>query len=106
MTGELISEEVDGLLRRAFVGRIALEADGGTHVVPVNFAYDGVAVYARLEEGTKLRMLRRNRLPALCIHILIKAGQYHRTVFKIGNCFQQFPGRRNSTRRPCGNNGT
>ncbi len=54
----------------------------------------------------KLRMLRRNRLPALCVHPLIKAGQDHRAVFQSGNCFQQFPGGRNGAGGTRGDNGT
>ena len=45
---------------RSDIGRIGCFAFGRPYVVPVTYAYDGVAVYAHSREGLKLRMMRNN----------------------------------------------
>jgi nitroimidazol reductase NimA-like FMN-containing flavoprotein (pyridoxamine 5'-phosphate oxidase superfamily) len=58
MLGELTSGEIDGVLRREAIGRIGCYAFGRPYVVPITYAYDGVAVYGHSREGLKLRMMR------------------------------------------------
>ncbi len=58
MLGELTGEEIDGLLRSEAVGRIGCYGFGRSYVVPVTYAYDGIAVYCHSREGLKLRMIR------------------------------------------------
>ena len=65
--GELTSEEIDQVLHSEAVGRIGCYAFGRPYVVPVTYAYDGVAVYAHSREGLKLRMMRSN--PDVCFEV-------------------------------------
>lgn len=67
MLGELTSEEIDQVLHSEAVGRIGCYAFGRPYVVPITYAYDGVAVYAHSREGLKLRMMRSN--PEVCFEV-------------------------------------
>ena len=67
MLGELTPEEVDELLRSEAVGRIGCYAFGRPYVVPITYAYDGVAVYGHSREGLKLRMMRSH--PTVCFEV-------------------------------------
>ena len=59
--------EIDDFLERELVGRIGCHADGVTYVVPIIYAYDGVAFHAHTIEGRKLRMMRTN--PRVCFEV-------------------------------------
>jgi nitroimidazol reductase NimA-like FMN-containing flavoprotein (pyridoxamine 5'-phosphate oxidase superfamily) len=65
--GELTREEIDGLLRSEAIGRIGCYGFGRPYVVPVTYAYDGVAVYCHSREGLKLRMMRGH--PIVCFEV-------------------------------------
>ena len=67
MLGELTSEEIDQVLHREAVGRIGCYAFGRSYVVPVTYAYDGVAIYGHSREGLKLRMMRSH--PDVCFEV-------------------------------------
>lgn len=67
MLGELTGREIEHLLHSQWVARLGLHAEGLTYVVPVNYAYDGQAVYAHSNDGLKLRLLRAN--PSVCVEV-------------------------------------
>ena len=67
MLGELTPEEIDEMLRSEAIGRIGCYAFGRPYVVPITFAYDGVAVYGHSREGLKLRMMRSH--PSVCFEV-------------------------------------
>ena len=67
MLGELTPEEIDAVLRTETIGRIGCYAYGRPYVVPITYAYDGVAVYAHSREGLKLRAMRSN--PGVCFEV-------------------------------------
>ncbi|MGQ0824487.1 MAG: pyridoxamine 5'-phosphate oxidase family protein [Actinomycetota bacterium] len=46
--------ECRALLATEEIGRLAVVAGGGPHVVPVNYVFDGRAIVFRTETGTKL----------------------------------------------------
>jgi len=64
MLGELSKEQIEGLLKTVPVGRIGCHADGVTYIVPVNFVYDGISLYAHSASGMKIDMMRQN--PEVC----------------------------------------
>jgi len=64
MLGELNTEQIECLLKELPVGRIACHADGITYIVPINYAYDGLSIYAHSSKGTKIDMMRKN--PEVC----------------------------------------
>ena len=67
MLGELTPDEIDRLLRSEAIGRIGCYAFGRPYVVPITYAYDGVAVYGHSREGLKLRMMRSQ--PTVCFEV-------------------------------------
>ncbi len=64
MLGELNESQIESLLHDLPVGRIGCHADGITYIVPVNYAYDGVNLYAHSAKGMKIDMMRKN--PDVC----------------------------------------
>jgi nitroimidazol reductase NimA-like FMN-containing flavoprotein (pyridoxamine 5'-phosphate oxidase superfamily) len=67
MIEELTPAEIDEFLREEVVGRIGCHANGLTYVVPVYFAYDGVAVFVQSIEGRKIEMMRA--APEVCFEV-------------------------------------
>lgn len=64
MLGELNESQIETLLKDLPVGRIGCHSDGITYIVPVNYAYDGVNLYAHSAKGMKIDMMRKN--PDVC----------------------------------------
>jgi nitroimidazol reductase NimA-like FMN-containing flavoprotein (pyridoxamine 5'-phosphate oxidase superfamily) len=64
MLGPLDKEQIETLLNELPVGRIGCHAEGITYIVPVNYAYDGVNIYAHSAKGMKIDNLRMG-LPML-----------------------------------------
>ena len=64
MLGELNTAQIEELLQELPVGRIGCHTDGLTYVVPVNYAYDGISLYAHSAKGMKLDIMRKN--PEVC----------------------------------------
>ena len=64
MLGELSEEQIESLLTDLPVGRIGCHADGVTYIVPVNYVYDGINLYAHSAKGMKIDMMRKN--PEVC----------------------------------------
>lgn len=53
--------EIDSIINRASLCRIAVAADNQPYIVPVNFGYDGKAIYFHSAlEGQKIDMLKSN----------------------------------------------
>jgi nitroimidazol reductase NimA-like FMN-containing flavoprotein (pyridoxamine 5'-phosphate oxidase superfamily) len=67
MVGQLSPDEIEGLLRRQRVGRIAYVIDDQPYIVPVDYAYDGTAVYVASGAGQKIAAMRTR--PRVCFEI-------------------------------------
>jgi nitroimidazol reductase NimA-like FMN-containing flavoprotein (pyridoxamine 5'-phosphate oxidase superfamily) len=67
MIEELDDREIERVLRTYTVGRVGCQRDGRIYVVPVLYAYDDRAIYARSAEGLKLQWLRQ--APAVCFEV-------------------------------------
>jgi hypothetical protein len=67
MLGVLSLEEIETLLATEWVVRLGCHANALTYVVPITYAYDGLAIYGHTTGGLKLRMLREN--PQVCIEV-------------------------------------
>ena len=65
MLGHLNATEIESVLRHQVLARLGCHADNITYVVPVSYAYDGVYVYGRTQEGLKINLMRKN--PRVCI---------------------------------------
>jgi len=68
MLGALNEDQIETLLRELPVGRIGCHADGITYIVPVNYVYDGINVYAHSANGMKIDMMRKN--PEVCFRLM------------------------------------
>lgn len=63
----LENQQIEQLLSRQIVGRIACHVDNLLYLVPVSYAYDGKYVYVHSHEGTKINMMRKN--PEICFEV-------------------------------------
>jgi len=69
MIGDLDKYEIQKVLRRQIIGRIACHANDITYIVPISYAYDGQYIYCHTYEGMKIRILRQN--PKVCFEVEI-----------------------------------
>jgi nitroimidazol reductase NimA-like FMN-containing flavoprotein (pyridoxamine 5'-phosphate oxidase superfamily) len=67
MLGKLNEHEIDNLLLRQAVGRIACCSAGKPYIVPVTYVYDGNCIIGQSREGLKLQILRKN--PKVCFEV-------------------------------------
>jgi nitroimidazol reductase NimA-like FMN-containing flavoprotein (pyridoxamine 5'-phosphate oxidase superfamily) len=67
MTGELNESQIDALLSRQVVGRLACYDGRRPYVVPVSYVYYGRAIYGYTADGLKLRLLRAH--PDVCFQV-------------------------------------
>ena len=67
MIGVMSNEEVQSLLRRKKLGRIAMSTNDRPYVTPINFAYDGEFVYCCSSFGRKIATMREQ--PLVCFEV-------------------------------------
>lgn len=67
MIRKLSAEESSELLRRCRVGRLGCVSEQVPYVVPVNYVFNGDAVYIHSLPGRKVRALREN--PRACLQV-------------------------------------
>lgn len=60
MLGSLNDAQINNVLSSQVLGRIACTNGKQPYIVPVTYTYDGKYIYGQTNEGTKLRMLRKN----------------------------------------------
>jgi uncharacterized protein len=90
MLGELNQTEIEGLLHENVIGRIGCHAFGRTYVVPITYAYDGDAIYARSAEGMKVHMMREN--PRVCFEVDVMDGMANWESVIASGVFQELHG--------------
>jgi uncharacterized protein len=65
--------DIDSVIRRSQVCRLGLSEDGQPYIVPMNFGYDGSALYFHCaREGRKIDILTKNN--AVCLEFDIVDG--------------------------------
>lgn len=67
MVGLLSQDEIEALLRRRRIGRIGCCIEDRPYVVPINYAYDGSAVYVASGPGRKIDAMRGD--PRVCFEV-------------------------------------
>lgn len=67
MIGPLTEIQIEALLHKEVVGRIACHLEDFIYLVPTSYAYDGQFIYAHSYEGTKLKVMRKN--PNICFEV-------------------------------------
>ncbi len=60
MIGKLTDEQIEEVLKENVLGRIGCNDGKITHVVPVNYVYDGKFIIAHSVAGIKIQMKRKN----------------------------------------------
>jgi uncharacterized protein len=77
MVGLLNQDEIEALLRRCRIGRVGCCVDDRPYVVPVDYAYDGTAVYVASGQGRKIEAMRAQ--PRVCFEV-DEVDEAHGTV--------------------------
>jgi nitroimidazol reductase NimA-like FMN-containing flavoprotein (pyridoxamine 5'-phosphate oxidase superfamily) len=67
MTGVLHPDEIEAVLHRHHVGRVACVAGGRPYVVPITYAYADGAVYGQTLPGKKVDAMRAQ--PLVCFEV-------------------------------------
>lgn len=67
MIGILGPMQIEEVLSKQLIGRIACCNDGVPYVVPISYAYDGKDLYFHTREGKKVQMMRAN--PQVCFQV-------------------------------------
>ena len=67
MIGLMSADEVEAMLRRHHVGRLACSANDRPYVVPITYAYDGGCVYAYSTLWRKIEVMREQ--PLVCFEV-------------------------------------
>jgi nitroimidazol reductase NimA-like FMN-containing flavoprotein (pyridoxamine 5'-phosphate oxidase superfamily) len=83
MIGLLSDEEIDAMLWRNRVGRLACASNDRPYIVPINYAYDGCAVYAYSSVGRKIGVMREQPLVSFEIDE-VESGSAWRSVIVEG----------------------
>lgn len=60
MLGELNEVQIEGLLSRQVIGRLACYADGQLYIVPINYVYKDSCIYGHSAFGMKIEIMRKN----------------------------------------------
>lgn len=67
MTGYLGPQQIEQVLLRQLVGRIACCNDGVPYILPISYVYDGKDLFFHTHEGKKIEMMRKN--PNVCFQV-------------------------------------
>ena len=67
MLNELSQNQIDQVLYAEGFGRIGCYAEGRTYVIPINYVYDGIYIYAHTINGMELDTMRIN--PEVCFEV-------------------------------------
>ena len=67
MLGQLNGTQINNVLSSQRVGRLACTDGEKPYIVPVTYTYDGKYIYGQTNEGTKLKILRKN--PNVCFEV-------------------------------------
>ena len=67
MIGSMEKDQIEHVLRRGLIGRIACSSDNRIYIVPVTYVFDGSYIYAHSREGLKIEIMRKN--PDVCFEV-------------------------------------
>jgi len=67
MFGKLSHDEIEGLIKQEYIGRLGCHAEDTTYVVPISYAYDGTYIYGLSHDGMKINIMRKN--PKVCFEV-------------------------------------
>jgi nitroimidazol reductase NimA-like FMN-containing flavoprotein (pyridoxamine 5'-phosphate oxidase superfamily) len=67
MLGELNEMQINNVLSSQVLGRLACADAKQPYIIPVTYTYDGQYIYGQINEGMKLKILRKN--PNVCFEV-------------------------------------
>jgi nitroimidazol reductase NimA-like FMN-containing flavoprotein (pyridoxamine 5'-phosphate oxidase superfamily) len=67
MIGHLTDIQIDQVLQRQLVGRIACAFENIPYIVPVTYTFDGKSIYGHSQLGKKIEWMRKN--PRVCFEV-------------------------------------
>lgn len=67
MIGKLTIDEIEDILQRNILGRLACSNGNRNYIVPISYVYDGKFIIAHSMEGLKIEMMRIN--PDICFEV-------------------------------------
>lgn len=67
MLGELNNIQIKNLLTSQIIGRLSCVDGTKPYIVPITYVFDGDCIYGQTNEGTKLKVLRKN--PNVCMEV-------------------------------------
>jgi nitroimidazol reductase NimA-like FMN-containing flavoprotein (pyridoxamine 5'-phosphate oxidase superfamily) len=80
---DMTPDEMHALLQRESFGHLGCARDGRPYVLPMNYAYDGKALYFFTTEGMKTQFIEAN--PEVCLQVEEITDTTHwRSVMVIG----------------------
>lgn len=84
MTGILQEDQIEEVLSKQLVGRIACCNGNVPYIVPISYVYDGTDLYFHTREGKKIEMMRSN--PRVCFQADLMHNMAHwESVIVWGN---------------------
>jgi uncharacterized protein len=92
MVGRLNNEEIDALLRRLTIGRIACTDGNQPYIVPLHYVYDGYYIIAHSMPGMKIDIMRKNPMVSFLVDEIITPGRWQSVL--IQGQFQELTGQR------------
>ena len=72
MLGQLNNDQINNILSSQVLGRMACTDGKQPYIIPLTYAYDGEYIYGQINDGTKLKILRKN--PNVCFEVEIVAN--------------------------------
>lgn len=67
MIAELSHKQMEDILTRGIIGRIACHQNNKTYIVPTTYVYSKAYLYAHSKDGMKISMMRKN--PLVCFQV-------------------------------------
>jgi nitroimidazol reductase NimA-like FMN-containing flavoprotein (pyridoxamine 5'-phosphate oxidase superfamily) len=89
MIGELRPDEIESVLRRHHIGRLACVVDGEPYLVPITFAYRDGFIYCHTMPGQKLDALRADPSVAFEVDERWEADTWRSVV--VRGVFEELP---------------
>lgn len=72
MLGQLNNDQINNILSSQVLGRMACTDGKQPYIIPLTYAYDGEYIYGQINDGMKLKILRKN--PNVCFEVEIVAN--------------------------------
>ncbi|MCC6945743.1 MAG: pyridoxamine 5'-phosphate oxidase family protein [Thermomicrobiales bacterium] len=82
MIGILSTAEIEALLTRNRIGRLAMCADARPYVLPVSYRYDGVVVFGFSGSGKKIETMRAQPNVALLVDEILSPTSWKSVVLE------------------------